>query len=92
MKNIVGLKEFRKNVDVWIKYVKHGNSVVVLKRSEPVFKVSPVYEDLWEPITNPQEFTPTTAQKKALAKAEKNLKGGKTLSYHDAIRKLGLKN
>jgi antitoxin (DNA-binding transcriptional repressor) of toxin-antitoxin stability system len=50
MKNIVGLKEFRKNVDVWIKHVKHGNTVVVLKRSEPVFKISPVSEDFWEEV------------------------------------------
>ena len=50
MKNVVGLKEFRKNVDIWIKHVKHGNSLVVMKRSEPVFKISPVSEGDWEEI------------------------------------------
>lgn len=92
MKNVVGLKEFRKNVDVWIKHVKHGNSVVVMKRSEPVFRVSPIEEEVWEEIINPKELIPTAAQKKALARAEHNLSGGKSLSYHDTIRKLGIKN
>lgn len=35
------------------------------------------------------EFAPTTAQRRALAKAEQNLKTGKTLSYHELVRKLG---
>jgi antitoxin (DNA-binding transcriptional repressor) of toxin-antitoxin stability system len=50
MKNIVGLKEFRKNVDVWIKHVKHGNSVLVLKRSAPAFRIVPVSEGDWEEV------------------------------------------
>jgi antitoxin (DNA-binding transcriptional repressor) of toxin-antitoxin stability system len=50
MKNVVGLKEFRKNVDIWIKHVKHGNSVLVLKRSEPAFKIVPATEGDWEEI------------------------------------------
>ncbi len=35
------------------------------------------------------EFTPTPAQKKALIKAERHLKSGKTLSYDELVRKLG---
>ncbi|MFY9463204.1 MAG: hypothetical protein WAP52_03400 [Candidatus Sungiibacteriota bacterium] len=35
------------------------------------------------------EFIPTAAQRKALTKAEQNLKAGKTLSYHELVRKLG---
>ncbi|MEK7541971.1 MAG: hypothetical protein AAB533_03930 [Patescibacteria group bacterium] len=35
------------------------------------------------------EFIPTAVQKKALIKAEENLKRGKTLSYHELVRKLG---
>ncbi|MBI3421243.1 MAG: AbrB/MazE/SpoVT family DNA-binding domain-containing protein [Candidatus Sungbacteria bacterium] len=38
------------------------------------------------------EFTPTVAQRKALIKAEQNLKTGKTLSYHELVRKLGFAN
>lgn len=39
-----------------------------------------------------REFVPTASQKKALAEAEKNLKGGKTLSFHELSRKLGFTN
>ena len=38
------------------------------------------------------EFSPTKAQKRALAKAESNLNKGKTLSYGDVARKLGFAN
>ncbi len=47
------------------------------------------YEGLLK-LKKTEEFVPTSAQKKALAKAEKNLKLGKTLSYNAFTRKLGL--
>lgn len=46
------------------------------------------YEALTE-LRKTAEFTPTAAQRRALAKAEQNLKVGKTLSYHGLVRKLG---
>ena len=49
------------------------------------------YEDLLK-FKKTKEFTPTSAQKKALARAEANLKKGKTLSLHEISRKLGLAN
>ena len=36
-----------------------------------------------------KEFTPTTAQKKALARAEQHLKKGETFSYGELVSKLG---
>lgn len=36
-----------------------------------------------------KDFTPTSMQKKALTKAENNLRQGKTLSYNEIVRKLG---
>lgn len=39
-----------------------------------------------------KEFAPTPAQKKALAGAENNLKRGKTFSYNELVKKLGLTN
>ena len=36
-----------------------------------------------------KEFNPTLVQKKALAKAENNLRKGKTLSYNELVKKLG---
>ena len=49
------------------------------------------YEALIE-LRKTREFTPTAAQKRALVKAEQNVKRGKTLSYHELVRKLGLTN
>lgn len=36
-----------------------------------------------------KEFVPTKAQKRALIKAEANLKSGKTMSYNELVQKLG---
>lgn len=46
------------------------------------------YEALLE-LKKLKEFVPTSAQKKALEKAEKRFKQGKTLSYSALIQKLG---
>jgi len=47
-----------------------------------------VYDELLE-FKKLKEFAPTAAQKKALLKAEKNLKEGKTVSYHEVASQLG---
>ncbi len=39
-----------------------------------------------------KEFTPTMAERRALRRAEINLKKGKTLSYDELVRKLGVKS
>lgn len=56
------------------------NDVVIIPRKE--------YEALLE-FKQMKEFTPTQAQKRALAEAEKNFNRKKTLSYHELIKKLG---
>ena len=46
MKNsIVGLKELRENMDNYISQVKKGRSFVVVRKSKPVFKLTPL--DMW---------------------------------------------
>jgi antitoxin (DNA-binding transcriptional repressor) of toxin-antitoxin stability system len=50
MKRILGLKEFRNDVDTLIKHVNHGHTFVVLKRGKPVFEISPVGPNVWEEI------------------------------------------
>ena len=55
MKNsIVGLKELRENIDVYIAEVKKGRSFTVVRRSMPVLKISsPTDEsDLWERVVD----------------------------------------
>ncbi|MBI4120300.1 MAG: hypothetical protein HY454_02435 [Parcubacteria group bacterium] len=39
-----------------------------------------------------KEFSPTGAQKKALLQAKANFRKGKTISYHELIKKLGFTN
>ena len=54
MKNnaIVGLKELRENIEIYISKVKAGGSFIVVKKSKPIFRISPPEEDasLWEPV------------------------------------------
>ena len=49
----IGLKELRRNTENYIRGVKKGNSFVVFRRSEPVFKLSSPYEEeLWETVVD----------------------------------------
>ena len=49
--NIIGLKEFRQNADTFIKRISKGESFTVLKRSNHVFKLTPVdEEEMWETV------------------------------------------
>jgi len=51
MENIIGLKEFRADVPKIAGKVARGESFIVVKRSRPIFKVSPVdEEDTWETV------------------------------------------
>lgn len=54
MKNIVGLKELRENVNVYAREVKKGKSFIVARRSRPIFKISPPDDDdeLWEEVVD----------------------------------------
>ena len=51
-RSIVGLKELRENIDIYIGEVRKGRSFTIVRRSKPVFKISPPEEDesLWEPV------------------------------------------
>lgn len=54
--NIVGLKELRENMDSYISGVKKGRSFIVVRRSQPVFRLAPVDEwgdeGIWETAVN----------------------------------------
>ena len=65
------------------KKLAQQDDLIVLPKKE--------YEALLE-FKTIEEFVPTSAQKKALLKAEENLKKGKTLSFNDLSRKLGFGN
>lgn len=50
MENIIGLKELRQNMDRYAEKVKCGKSFIVLKRSKPLFKISPATDESWEEV------------------------------------------
>ena len=52
--SIVGLKELRENVDEYISKINRGESFIVVRRSKPVFKISPADGDdgAWEEVVD----------------------------------------
>jgi len=62
MNKIIGLKELRENTEEFIAQVKKGQSFVVVRKSKPVFKLSPVDEwgdeGIWEQIIDFREINP----------------------------------
>jgi antitoxin (DNA-binding transcriptional repressor) of toxin-antitoxin stability system len=48
---IIGLKELRQNMDDYISRVKQGNSFIVMKKSQAIFKIVPLEQDeSWETV------------------------------------------
>ena len=57
MTKIIGLKDLRENMETYIGAVKKGKSFVVVRKSKPVFKVSPALDEwgdvgVWENVIN----------------------------------------
>ena len=52
MDKIIGLKELRENMEKYVKCVKKGESLIVMRRSTPLFKISSVEdsEENWEEV------------------------------------------
>ncbi|TAL20464.1 hypothetical protein EPN90_01045 [Patescibacteria group bacterium] len=50
MESIIALKELRENLPMYEKKVRSGQSFLVMKRSKPIFKISPVDEGDWETV------------------------------------------
>jgi antitoxin (DNA-binding transcriptional repressor) of toxin-antitoxin stability system len=53
MEYIVGLKDFRMDVEKYANAVEKGASVVVARKSKPLFRLSPVNDDTeWEAVVD----------------------------------------
>ena len=53
MDKIVGVKELRENLPSYIKKIQAGKSFTVVKRSKPVFKITPPDEEgAWEEVVD----------------------------------------
>ena len=52
MENLIGLKELRENADTYISQIQKGRSFIAVRRSKPIFKISPPDEaaELWEEV------------------------------------------
>lgn len=54
--NIIGFKEFRLNADKYINAVRRGKFFTVVRRSTPVFNITPVDEwgdeGVWESVVD----------------------------------------
>ncbi|MCD4704805.1 hypothetical protein K8R66_01880 [bacterium] len=51
METLVGLKKLRENMNIYIEQVNQGKSFIILRKSKPLFKISPLLEEgLWEPV------------------------------------------
>lgn len=51
MDNIIGVKELRENLETYVKQANKGKSFIVVRRSKPLFKISPLDDEgQWETI------------------------------------------
>lgn len=78
MKNtIIGLKELRENVETYASEAKKGRSFLVMRRSQPLFKISPPDEadDLWETVVDFTKFYKDGVSAGQLLKKLRSLNG-----------------
>lgn len=52
MNNIVSLKELRAKVGEYANRVQKGETFIIMKRSEPLFKIAPVDEGQWTTVVD----------------------------------------
>ncbi|MFC1615107.1 type II toxin-antitoxin system Phd/YefM family antitoxin [Patescibacteria group bacterium] len=73
--NIIGVKELRQNLDTYISQVNKGKSFTVVRRSKPVFKISPpvVENEVWETLIDFTEFNKNGISAKDLLSRLKKL-------------------
>lgn len=50
MSKIIGLKQLREGVDKFAKEIGKGESFVVMRRSKPLFMLTPVDSEGWETV------------------------------------------
>lgn len=78
---IIGLKELRENTETYIKHVQKGGSLIVMRRSAPIFKVVPPFEEEddddeseWETVVDFTKFREGGVPAKEVLKILKELK------------------
>ncbi len=74
---IVGLKELRENMESYIERVGKGETITVMRRSSPIFNISPVDDDEagWETVIDFTEIHPRGVSGREILKRLKKLHG-----------------
>ncbi|MFH1947385.1 MAG: type II toxin-antitoxin system prevent-host-death family antitoxin, partial [Candidatus Magasanikbacteria bacterium] len=50
---IIGVKELRQNLEACVKKINQGMSFVVVKRSKPIFNITPIeLDENWEEVVD----------------------------------------
>ena len=75
---IVGLKDLREHINAYISHIKRGKSFVVVRRSKPIFKITPVDEwgdeGLWETVVDFRQIGAEGMSAKTLLKALRKIR------------------
>ncbi len=78
-KGIIGLKELREHTEEYIRKVQNGRSFVVMRRSEPIFKIAPVDvwgdEGAWESVADFSEINEKGIEAREVLKSIRKLNG-----------------
>ena len=75
--SIIGLKELRENMETYITRVGKGETVTVMRRSKPIFKLSPIdAEEMgWETVIDFTEINPRGVPVQDVLKALRKVNG-----------------
>lgn len=77
--SIIGLKELREHTEKYVSQVKRGKSFTIVRRSKPLFKISPVDEwgdeGVWETVVDFREISSKGVPVADILKALKKLRG-----------------
>ncbi|HEY4488910.1 MAG TPA: type II toxin-antitoxin system prevent-host-death family antitoxin [Candidatus Paceibacterota bacterium] len=74
---IIGLKELRENTETYIKRVGKGESITVVRRSTPLFRLTPIDDDEmgWETVIDFTTINPRGVSGKEILAALRKLDG-----------------
>ena len=76
---IIGLKELRENTEKYISQIHKGRSFTIIRRSRPIFRITPVDvwgdEGEWETVADFRDIAPSGVPLDALLRALKRLHG-----------------
>lgn len=52
MDNFIGLKQLREQTDEYVREVQKGQSFIVMRKSKPIFRITPIEDEAWETVVD----------------------------------------